>query len=474
MGRLQRYLRSLTPAEWEALRTDAQKEFRGQKTHSLIERLRRTSAPQTLTPAEKELAKRIERWIWKRAYIHEHQSHPIYKAPPPEWIRKGAQLYHTRGFSADALKVLQADSGSSSAKLPLLLYKLKIHMECGASRSAYETLREIDSLVESLKVSVQHNQLQIILWRLLREYGGSYTEVGKRFLRRLEKHPYWKRPRPIAPKERVIDANLRIMHALAQGNPSEGYELCLDESIRDHPAILLNRWMCSLFLRHSVGEYLLYDRLYESPLSPHDQEILFNRVLLTLLMYSSPGYIASKMPFLERWYVRLGSLPENQMVWLQLLWLCGRNEEAAHLSETLMERLRDRPFGYLQVALILLLIYAEAETWNRVIRHLRRLLQWLRGAQKVIASASILQKLLRRLYHARLRPQVLSEVADKWQNHLATYPTERYFWEITLLPDWIQARMYRQKISNHRQATSRALAAQLDILLEKASRSFTA
>lgn len=472
MGRLQRYLRSLTPSEWESLYTEAQKELRGHKMRSLLERLRRTSAPQVLNPTEKELAKRIERWIWKHAFIQAHKSHPIYASPPIEWISKGALLYHAKGLSTDALALLRAEVHLPLEKLTLLFLRLKIQIESGAAKKASKTLREIEHISDHLRRSIQRERLQLTLWRLLNEYGGSYTEIGQRFLRRLEKHPYWKHTHGTASEESVADTNLRILYALAKGNPMEAYKLCLDKTAQSHPSILLNRWLCSIMLKHPLSEYLSYDTLYTTKLSEYDKATLLNRVLLTLLIYGSPAYLTSKLSLLEHWYLSSGFLPENGLVWLQLLWLCGKSEEAIKLSENLLEKVEGKPFTYIQVALMLLLIYAENHKWNKLVQHLRRLLYWLKRVEKFIASAPVMHKLLRQLYQARLRPQVLSAVAERWKKHLASYPTERYFWEITLLPDWIEARLSHQGIIGYRQNAHRASVTDLEALIQKATRVF--
>lgn len=468
MGRLQRYLRKLTDKEWTELYAAAHQELRGEKMLNLLHRLRSTGIPQTLTPSEKELAKRLERWIWKRAYILEHQLHPIYSSPPTEWIRKGALLYHSKGLSEEALSLLQSESRSPLQVLLVLFTRLRIEIEQGLNNESLSTLREISCIAEKLKEFAEREELQIYLWRLLRDYGGSHTEVGRRFLRRLEKHPYWQRPAPEEPNELFPHINLRMLYLLTQGSLSEAYQLSLCPSIQNYPSILLNRWICAIMLRHPLAEYLsLLPTLHKSHLYEQEKAILLNRLLLTLLLYSSPSYLSQKLDEIERWYLRYASLPENQFVWVQLLWLCERYKEAIQLSEKLMERVKEKRFAYLQAALILLLIYTESQTWHKLVRHLRHLLKWLRDAQNVLASASLLSRIIKKLYQARLRHKVLSAVANEWHQHLSSFPAERYFWEITLLPDWIMAHTKQQKLSEYRQSVSRSSSAEIEALLQQ-------
>lgn len=61
--------------------------------------------------------------------------------------------------------------------------------------------------------------------RLLRQYGGSYTEKGQKLLQKLSRSKRWKAPLPDSPKDLAIEVNLRSIYALACGEVHKAYEL---------------------------------------------------------------------------------------------------------------------------------------------------------------------------------------------------------------------------------------------------------
>ncbi|MCS7297588.1 MAG: hypothetical protein RMK19_00090 [Bacteroidia bacterium] len=466
MGRLQRYLRRLKPEEWEALHEAALKEIKGEKMRLLMERLRRTGVPQILSPSEKELAKRIERWIWKRAYIAQHQAHPIYRAVPLEWKLMGATLYAQKDLPEDALSLLKQLPRSPSHRLGLLTLRLNIELKTGFFQSAITTLRAMERLTKELRASIERSFLQLILDRLLREYGGSYTEVGKRLLERLERHRHWKRPIPLTPpEEHIAEINLRTLYALAKGKPEEGHQLCQSSPFRFHPTLLMNDWICSLLLRMPLSAYSQYGGFDSARLSEYDKAILLNRLLLTLLLYATPAYAKEKYELLVGLYRRSIPLPENEYVWGQLLWLGERSSEAVQVLEMLLLRVKPKAFLYLQAALLLLIIHVEIQSWSKALWYLRHLLLWLRRRERFLASAPVLARFLQQLLRAGLHSGTLRLVAHGWQQHLTEYPAERYLWEITLLPDWIQARLRQQSLHQYRQMHPRTSVVELESLL---------
>lgn len=468
MGRLQRYLRQLTAEEWSALHEDALQELRG-KSLALLERLRSTGVPQTLTPSEKELAKRIERWIWKRAFIQRHEKHPPYKPHPPEWQLTGAELYYQKGLTHDAYALLKTTSKDTIHELLFQLTRLRWNLNDGKTTEAYRTTQHIWRLTERIRQHTEQVRFQLILSRLLRDYGGSYTEVGRRYLRRINQSDRWQRPLPTNPEDLITEVNLRILYHLSQGKPDEAYLFCANPKIPPHAGIYLNQWMCSLLLKHPFSVYLQYSALLQqTTMSDYERAIFLNRLLLTLLMYAPPSYIESKLPLLEQWYVRALRMPENHYVWAQLLWLSGHTSEARRVLENLLPEVKRSPFAYLQGAVILLLIYVEEHNWVKVVRYTRHLLYWLRQQRRIIASAAVLARILRQLYEARLRPRSLLLATQTWDKHLQKYPTESYFWGITLLSDWLLAQISRRTLREYRQNELRTTFCDLEMFLQHA------
>lgn len=466
MGRLQRYLRRLTAEEWAQLHKAAQQELQG-KSLALIEKLRSTSFPQTLTPSEKELAKRIERWIWKGAFIQRHQLHPHYKPHPPEWQLLGAELYYAKGLTEEAHALLKANPKQTLHHLNFALTQLRWYLREGKTQDAYKIVQLIVKLAEKIKHSAENVRLQIILSRLIREYGGSYTAVGRRFLERISRLRRWSKPLPSDLEDLSAEINLCVVYYLAQGKAEEAYIFCKNSQIPPHPSLYLNQWTCSLLLRHSLADYLHYvSLLSRMSLSEYERAILLNRLFLTLLIYAHPNYISSKLSLIREWYQLSVKIPENSFAWAELLWLGGDSGEAAFILEELLPQLQDRPFSYLQVRIILLLIYIEKRNWFKVVRHASHLLYWLRTQRHAMASAQVLRHLLYQLYQARLRPRTLSKTAEKWKKHLAHYPTEKYFWDLTLLSDWIEAQLSRHTLREYRQKELRGSPQLLDALLQ--------
>lgn len=232
--------------------------------------------------------------------------------------------------------------------------------------------------------------------------------------------------------------------------------------------ILLNRWLSALFLRRPLEEVLPLLPAFTSPLSEHEKAVLVNRILLTLMRYASPSMLQVWQERLMRWSLYIAALPENQLALAQLLWLMGdfsTAQKAIQKALNSIESVEDQPFPFVQTSLILLLIESEARDWTSLVRHLRSILYQLRKLKKIVASAFILSRFLRRLYEARLRPRVLRSVAEAWEKHLQNYPVERLFWETTLLSDWVQAHIRGMTLREYRSTLSYPPFTQVDSLL---------
>lgn len=109
----------------------------------------------------------------------------------------------------------------------------------------------------------------------------------------------------------------------------------------------------------------------------------------------------------------------------------------------------------------------EERNWIKVVRHTRHLLYWLRQQRRIIAAAPVLARILRRLYEARLHPQVLARTAETWKAHLSQHPAEKYLWDITLLPDWIEASLNQRSLHAYRQSERRSSPQELETLFQQ-------
>lgn len=449
MGRLQRYLRRLSFAEWESLYAEAQKRFRG-KTLALLERLRGTGVPQQLTPSEKELAQRLERWIWQRAYILHQHAHKLTEAPPIEWIFMGAQLYREKELIREALEVLNLNRSHPLEALRLLFQKIAWEVSEGRLHHAMIALRKSRQGLMQLDLHLRQLRLQIWLHGLLREYGGSYSIEGRRALNRLEQYIDSMLKLSKKPEGGVLALSLQVTYLIAQGQVEAALRLT-DECAFPSPAeVLLNRWLCQLMLRRPLKE--IHDSTVAAivgPLPPLSRAILLNRVLLNLLQAASPAVLRQYRPQLERWILRTPLYRwENAFTWAQVLWLMGDSAASATILAEIPPSVGR--FLWLQTQLLRLLLHIEGRNWIEVIRSVRSLSHLLRQLKSKIASAPLLHKLVRRLYKARLSPGALPKAVALWEAHLQAMPSEKAFWALTLLSDWIKAQLQRKSLTDYR------------------------
>lgn len=463
MGRLQRYIRRLTASEWEELHADARKQLRG-KTLALLERLRSTGAPQVLTPTEKELAQRLERWIWRRSYLEHNGKIRTFHRPPAAWVLMGARLYLAKGLLPEALAILKPQSPSQLENIQLLLWRLVWEMERGRLEGAMRTLRLLRTRLGQLRWEVERWRVQLWLHRLLREYGGSYTLAGQRVLKRIARSPLWHTAWPTEKERRVFHLNVHITYLIAQGRIETALQLADPNRFPPRPEWLLNRWLCQLMLRRSLEETQETTLSYmQGGFSPLSGAILVNRTLLTLLQKASPTFLREYRPQLERWMQRYRLYQmENRFVWAQLLWLAGDSAAAAREFERVKPSMGR--FFVLQARLLSLLLSIDSRDWVATVRQVRRLLHLLRVAEQQIASAALLRRLARRLYWMRMSPRVLPKAVALWARHLDNSPTERFFWNLTLLPDWLQAQLKRQRMCEYRTHAPESTKALSDLM----------
>ena len=465
MGRLQRYLRKLSVSEWESLHAEAQKRFRG-KTLALLERLRGTGVPQSLTPTEKELAQRLERWIWQRAYLAQQQAYKLTEAPPVEWILTGAQLYRDKSLVREALEVLGLKRSTRIEALKLLFRRFDWEISEGQLGSAMVTLRKVRRKLLDLDLYLRQHRLQLWLHWLLREYGGSYSAEGHRALDRLA--PYMAATLRLLKKSGsdLLDLNLQVIHLIAQGQIEAALSLT-DTIAHTLPTEMqVNRWLCQLMLRRPLREIQESTIAHiAGPLSPLSRAVLLNRVLLTLLQGASPAVLRQYRPQLERWLLHTPLYRwENAFTWAQLLWLIGDQRAAIDWLSKIPPSVGR--LMWIQTQLLKLLLHTESRNWVELIRSVRSLSYLLSQLKSKIASAQILRRLVRRLYKARLNPRVLTKAVALWEAHLQATPSEKAFWALTILPDWIKAQIERKNLADYRATQDQHRYAIEQMLLE--------
>lgn len=244
--------------------------------------------------------------------------------------------------------------------------------------------------------------------------------------------------------------SLQITYLIARGQVEAALRLT-DECVFPLPAeVLLNRWLCQLMLRSPLKP--VQDSTVAAivgPLPPLSRAILLNRVLLTLVQAASPALLREHRSRLERWLLRNRLYKwENTFVWAQLLWLMGDSAASATILAEIPPSVGR--FLWLQTQLLRLLLHIEGRNWIEVIRSVRSLSYLLRQLKSKIASAPLLRKLIRRLYKARLSPGALPKAVALWEAHLQAMPSEKAFWALTLLPDWIKAQLQRKSLTDYR------------------------
>lgn len=458
MGRLQGYLRRLPETEWRCLWREAQREL-GPKTQELLYRLRMSLSPVRLSPSDKELVQRAERWLWRRALLHKYQKHPLRASPPPEWIFTGAELYHKVGLSKEAMVLLSHLPAHPLEALRFLFRRFRWEAEAGNLPQSSRTLREIERRVKQLLLGVERQRLQLLLHRLLHEHGGSYTQAAQRLLRRIQRLARWRQPLPTLPDELAAEINLRVLYALACGEVATASEHCeralllVPSSYRN--TFRLNGWLCTLMVRQDLREATKWAFSLVPPLTAHEQSVYLYAVLFTFLVHASPGLVRRYQTRLHAWAEDPQLYKEeSQFLWGQLLWLMGQPQEGAKVLESLLLR-RSVPFFLrLQVHVLLPLMYREAREPFQTVRAFHKGIQFLRKFRLRVASAGLLVALMKNLYQARLHPARMQEAAGQWEKHLQAFPAEKLSWSTTLLPEWIKAQLAGQRIELYRAAFS--------------------
>ena len=458
MGRLQRYLRRLPEAEWRRLWREAQQEL-GPKTQELLYRLRVSLSPVRLSASDKELVQRTERWLWRRAFLHKYQKHPLRASPPTEWIFTGAELYHKVGLAKEAMVLLSYLPAHPLEALRFLFRRFRWEVEAGNLLQSSRTLREIEGRVRLLLLGVERQRLQLLLHRLLHEHGGSYTQAAQRLLRRIQQLARWRQPLPTFPDELAAEINLRVLYALACGDVATALEYC-EKALSLVPSshrntFCLNGWLCTLMARKDLQAATKWAFSLVPPLTAHEKSVYLYALLFTFLVHASPGFIRRHQQTLRVWAEEPQLYKEeSQFLWGQLLWLVGQPREGARVLESILLR-RSVPFFLrLQVDVLLPLMYREAREPFQTVRAFHKGLQFLRKFRLRVASAALLVALMNRLYKARLHPARMQEAARQWEQHLQAFPAEALSWRTTLLPEWIKAQLAGQRIELYRAAFS--------------------
>lgn len=462
VARFQQYLRRLSAAEWEAVWTAAQQQL-GKKSQELLRRLREQSHAIRLSPSEKELTKYIERWHWKWLYIRSQEGRSFREALPTVWVVAGARAYHQKGLSNEALRILHTFSAENAPFEHLLLReRIFIATESMQYTQAYRDLFQLERRLRALVEIAYRQRIQLLLWRLLYEQGGSYTESAKRILQRLARLRIWDRELPTAPEDKIAEINLRSLYALCQGDLAQAiawYQRYREEkSLAPSPILELNAWLYYIMERRPPEVFLsLLPRLHP-PFSPQERAVLLNRLLLTILHFMPPREIEAVLEQYEGIYLIVQpKLAENELVWAQCLWLTHRFGEAFQIFSKLSKNRHTPLFLRLQAMLLRVMAAIDAQAWHEMYISMEKALHFLRKYRNKVASAQLLARQMRLLYRARLRQRSLRHAVQVWRQHLNAYPTESLMWRLTLLPVWIESRLRRIPMEGYRSSDHTAL-----------------
>lgn len=455
MGRLQRFIRRLPPEEWEPLWKAAQKEISPQ-SQTLLATLRSSRSPIPLRGSAKEVAQRVERWIWRYMQVQESFRYPPYKSPPTTLLLYGAQVYYRAGLESEAFQILRQAQKQIEWPIQELLMEVRWHKMKGRFKAATRVLYELERVALHLYQSVQQHRLQLLLIRLFREHGGSYTASAQRLLRRLSTLRRWQTPLPIDPKARATEKNLRGTYALMQGDPQQAFHWYIPEAdlpTSEATSLVLNAWLCQIYLKDSPASIAsLLQELPHREFPEYLKAVLAERCLLTMLHYGHPKDLQRLRPWMQRTanYASTSGASASLLT-LQLEWISGeKSSYRSRLSFLAQESLT--PTEKLQFHLVSLLLAVESGDLREIIQGFQRGESFLRKNRSKFASAPLLGRLIRKLYTVRLRSHALRQVARAWDTHLIEYPAERLFWMHTILPHWIEARLKTESLEAYYQS----------------------
>lgn len=359
----------------------------------------------------------------------------------------GALAYHEKGLYEDALALLHTFIPTPYTwKLDFLLRRSLWEMESMRIQESAQTLSTIQRYLAKLAKSIYQQRLQLTLWRLLNDYGGSYMPSAQKHLIRVQ-NILRKRAdlfQGYSPSDQLVAYNLRSLCAIARGDVQEAVQLYEHIASVQHPQINahhLNGWLHYLMGRYEGICLWETAQRITPPLNAHETAVFVNRVLLSFVLHATPAFIRRHFGEIERWYRQKGNLlPENRFVWTQLLWLAGDPETAAREMEAVLEHRYVTPLSFFQGRILLNLMYADAGQGRALYSNFRKTLYLLQSRQNHIASARLLMQSIRELYRARFSAPMLRRTSRQWREHLKSHPAEKLLWQLTLLPDWLEAR----------------------------------
>lgn len=457
MGRLQRYLRHLSEAEWQELHGEMQSSL-GKATVALAERLRGTLRTISLNSGEREQAQRIERWLWRKAIIERAKRVALTQPTPIEWRLIGAELFYQRGLVQDAYGLLTAPAASPVQRFTLEIQRLYWQVQEGELTGARQTVGSLLRLLRYMRDDLLRQRMELALAQVLREHGSGIPPAARRLLTRIGDQ-LRRRPLPEGTHLRAFaERNLRLLYAIARSDSDEIQRWRIETLESPHAIpLLLNSWLSWLLEACPLGRFTRLLEQLPSPLYPQYESIASHLTLLTLLRYGTPEFIREKLPQIYGRKSQFPSppFPERELIRSQLLWLAGEDASAHTALRELRQQVSDRhTFWRLQIEILYLLVSIDLRVWSEVLRTAEGLEKRLRRTE--VATAPLLRKLIKEIWRTRLYPEALHGLNQRWETTLQTLPTEAGQWRLTLIPDWLQARLRGQNIQELRREERRA------------------
>lgn len=465
MGRLQRYLRQLSEEEWQVIHKEMRASL-GKGTVALAERLRQTLRTLNLNSAEREQAQRIERWLWRRAVLERTKNTALTQPTPIEWRIIGAELFYQRGLVKDAYSLLSAPVASPVQRLTLEVQRLYWQVQEGDLAEAQKTVDTLLRLTRHIRGDLERQKMELMLVRILREYGSGDPPPARRLLQRITKlieH----RPVPEGKDLRAYaERNLRLLHGIVKSDPA-AIQTWRIETLEAPEALplLLNSWLSLLLENAAIARITNLIQQLPTPLYPQYEAVASHLILLTILLYSSPAFLREKLRFI---YGRQPSFPsppfpERELMKAQLLWLAGEPKAAHIVLDELRTQIRDKySFQSLQVEMLYLIAGIDARAWHAVLKTAEGLERRLRRMQ--VGTAPLLRQLIRQSRSSRLSLETLRSANQRWRALLRDLPTEEKQWHLTILPDWLSARERGCYVWEYRAAVTRATSTELNNL----------
>ncbi|MCS6895555.1 MAG: hypothetical protein NZZ60_05330 [Bacteroidia bacterium] len=458
MGRLQRYLRALSETEWSQL-LDEMSQTLGKRTVQLAIRLRETLRTLPLTSTEREQAQRIERWIWRKEAIESYEKISLTAPTPFELRLIGAHLLYKKGLVKDAYTLL-APTGSESLvqKLHLDVQKLLWQVQEGELRDAEQTLNILLRLLRQIYADLERQKMEIILSRILREYGGSDLPKVRRTLDKIGKRLKQRR----LPEEKshayYAERNLRLLYGITRRDPDETEKWRMDimESAEALP-VLLNSWLSLLIEGVDLERITHIVKQINPPLLPQFESIAGHLAGLTLLRYASSGFVRAIIPKLYGYITRLPVLvePESDFLKAQLFWLSGEASSAHLILTDLRDRNREiRGITRIQIEITYLMLNYDLN----FIQNFHNSLLWLKGSIRKfeVASTKYLRQILKNLQTEQSPSTYHFHLAQYWEAIQTNTPSEAQSWKLTIFPDWIAGRSKGLYLWEYRTETNSA------------------